>query len=47
MRTLLLIILGIVSSTTLASCDVTIDMWQWWVMLACAISYLLIGCFLV
>ena len=47
MSTLLFIIIGIIASKTMESCDVTMDMWQFWVMGACLVSSILVAIFLV
>lgn len=47
MSTLLCIIIGVIAQKTLESCDITLDMWQSWVILACIISSLSVGCFLI
>lgn len=46
MSTVLFILIGFITSETLKSCDVTFDMWQHWVILACIIASILVSCFL-
>jgi hypothetical protein len=46
MSAFLYIIIGFVASKTMLSCDVTPNMWQYWVMLACIISSAIIAIFL-
>lgn len=46
MSTLLFILIGFIVCETLKSCDVTMGMWQYWVILACIISSMLVGFFL-
>ena len=45
MSTLLYIVIGFIASKTLESCDITIKQWQYWVMLACIISSMLVAYF--
>lgn len=47
MSTLLFIIIGFVASKTMESCDITPNMWQFWVIPACIISSMLVAFFLV
>ena len=46
MSTVLFILIGFITSETLKSCDVTFDMWQHWVILACIIASMAIAYFL-
>lgn len=46
MSTLLCVIIALVMSITLESCDVSLDKWQYYVILACIIASLLVGSFL-
>lgn len=46
MSTLLCIVIGVIASKTLESCDITMKRWQYWVMLACIISSMLVAYFL-
>ena len=46
MSTLLCIIIGFVASQTMESCDVTMNMWQHWVIFACIVSSILVAYFL-
>lgn len=46
MSTLLFIIIGFVAHKTLESCDITMRKWQFWVIVACIISSMLVAYFL-
>lgn len=46
MKTLLFILIGLISSLTLKSCDVTEETWQFWVICACIIATFLVTYFL-
>ena len=45
MKTLLFILIGIIASLTLRSADVTEDMWEHWVIIACLCASILVAYF--
>ena len=47
MRTLLYIVIGFVLSKTLESCDIEMNQWQYWVIIACVVASMLIAIFLI
>ena len=46
MSTLLFIVIGVVASKTLESCEIIMKQWQYWVILACIVSSMLVAYFL-
>lgn len=46
MSTLLYIVIGVVASKTLESCEITTKHWQYWSILACIVSSMLVAYFL-
>ena len=46
MSTLLFILIGFIAFKTLESCDVTMNMWQYWVICTCMIASMLVTYFL-
>lgn len=47
MSTFLYFVIGFVANRTLESCDIKVNQWQYWVIVACIVASVLVTYFLI